>query len=682
MTKISDPITIGQVEIKNRYFAAPMVTNWGNYWGGITETVINSYEQRAKGGFGLVCIEATTVDRRTTQFTHMLTLSHDKYLTDFNKVAEVIHRWGAKAVVQLQHGGSRSSMNLCDTQLWGDCTPLAPSANTPEFPGKPLMREITTEELEEIIEAYVKSVKLAKAAGMDGVLLHYTHGFLGHQMLSPWTNRRTDKWGTHEGKILWCTEIIRRAREAVGTDFIIGARIPGEDNLDAITAMVNPKAKSDAEKYLTLEMMVKEIVPQLVEAGLDYLDVTSGQLEAVHHFIPILYYPRGHLVKYAEEVKKHVSIPVVGGGKIMDPAHAEMLVEKGKLDAVFLCRGAIADPEFAGKALSGRSKEIRRCICCDHCTVRLFKQYEVKCAVNPDIGPIRFQPIKQVFKPKKVLVIGGGVAGMEAARLADLSGHKVTLVEKREKLGGMVSAVSSLTRLYTRDLRNIIDWQEHQLSKLSVKVKLKTKATAETVKQMKPDAVILATGSYFNTGALKGANRRIATTLDAVLRGETSVGEKVVVIGGALGAELILSLAREGKQMTVLEEGPERGVLKEVNFVSGLASGPWMYLYRSLYIFDELAKLKNVTVLPNIKIKEITANGVVCSKGDGVEHVLEADTVIVATGHQSNKPIRAEELRDVVPEVYEIGDCVIPGQIKDAIYTAHQIVRDVLNREF
>ena len=679
MAKLTDSIKIGEVEIKNRLFAAPFVGNWGNYWGGVTDTVLETYENRAKGGYGLVAIEATTIDSRTNNFAHMLELTHFKHACDFNKIVQVIHRWGAKAVVQLQHGGSRSNPQMCDEAVWGDTTPLAPSAETPPYPGRPPLREITLDEIEEVLSKYVTSVTIAKTAGLDGVLFHFTHGFLPHQFMSPWTNRRTDKWGVQDGKYLFCTEIIRRCREAVGPNFMLGARIPGEDNLDTVAAMVNPAA-GEAKNYLTLEMMAKQIAPQLVEAGLDYLDVTTGQLEAIHHVIPMLYMPRGYFIKYAEEIKKNVKVPVVGGAKVCDPLLAARAVEDGRVDAVFVARPMLADPDYPRKFFGGRKEEIRQCISCDYCTVQLFSQYEVKCAVNPDIGPIKFPLIKKVSNPKKVLVVGGGVGGMEAARLADLSGHKVTLCESRNELGGMVKAVSSLPRLYTRDLANIINWQKHQLSKSSVKVELNKKVTLATVKKIDPDSVILATGAHFDVSELKGCDQSIVTTLDAYLKGDMQAGERVVVIGGAIGAEPALSLAREGKEVTILEEGPHVGALEGIAFTSGIGSGPWMYLYRTLWMINELGAEKKANIFSEVKIKEITKSGVNFTDNEGKDQSIDADTVIIATNHKPNTELR-ESLSDIVSEIYEVGDCIKPGQIKDAIHSAHHVVRSQLNEE-
>ncbi len=679
MAKLSDPIQIGQVGVKNRLFSGPVVSNWGNYWGGVTDTVLEGYEMRARGGFGLVTVEATTISSRTNNFSHMLELSHQKHACDFNKIAQVVHRWGAKVVVQLQHGGRQSNPSVCDPEVWGDCTPLAPSKETPPCPDRPPLREMTPEQIEEVISDFVRGSTLAKNARFDGVLFHYTHGFLGHQFLSPWLNRRTDKWGIQDGKYLFCTEIIRRSREAVGSSFILGARIPAEDNLDAVSEMINPAA-GPTENCLTIDRTADQIAPQLADAGLDYLEVTTAVLETCHAQIPPLYYPRGTFIKYAERIRKNVSVPVVSGGKVCDPLLAARWVEDDRVDAVFMARPALADPDSPRKFFSGRREEIRQCIFCDHCTTDLFNQREIKCAINPDIGSIKFQPMRETSKPKKVLVVGGGVGGMEAARLADLTGHDVTLCEKQSDLGGMVKGASSLKRFYTRDLANMIDWQKHQLSKSSIKIELNTEVSVDTVKKVKPDVVIVATGAYFDGSDIKGSDQPIVTRLDSYVIGGAEIEERVVIIGGAIGAEPALSLAREGKEVTILEEGPQLGDLVESAYASGIASGPWMYLFRTLYVIDEITKEKNAHVLTEIKIREITPTGVKIADNTGKDQTIDADTVIIATDHKPNNTLK-EALAGVVPEIYEVGDCIKPGRIKDAIYSAHNVVRNQLNEE-
>lgn len=582
-------------------------------------------------------------------------------------------------MVQLQHGGRCSAPWLCDEWAWGDCTPRAPSAEAPPYLFRPPPKEMTEADIEEAIGKYVKSITLAKLAGLDGVLLHGTQGFLLHQFLSPWTNRRTDKWGIREGKYLFWTEIIRQVREAVGPNFIIGARIPGEDNLDAIVQMLQPGAKPESE-CLTLDVMAEQVAPKLVEAGPDYLDVTTGVLEAIHILIPILYQPRGSMIHYGEEIRKYVKVPVAGGGKVCDPLLAERLVEENRLDAVYVGRQLFADPDFPKKYFEGRRDDIRKCLSCDVCTLRLFNQWEVKCSVNPDFGPYKNQPLERAKRPRKVLVVGGGVAGMEAGRLASQMGHEVILCEKDGELGGIVKAVAEIPRLYTADLGNIVDWQKCQIATAAVDVRLNTEVTPELVSEIKPDAVILATGAIFDASRMKGHDKSIATDLNACLKEEARVGKRVVIIGGAVGAEPAVSLAREGKEVTLLEEGPLLGPIDFVQYQSGIGSAPWMYLYRTLPILTYLNEA-GVKIFTEVKNIEITDTGVKFLDKEHQAHTVAADTVVLAVDHCPNKKL-AEALEGKVCQIYQIGDCVAPGRIYEAIHSAHHIVRDALGQFF
>jgi NADPH-dependent 2,4-dienoyl-CoA reductase/sulfur reductase-like enzyme len=357
---------------------------------------------------------------------------------------------------------------------------------------------------------------------------------------------------------------------------------------------------------------------------------------------------------------------------------AEKAVENGRVDAVFLARPSVADPESARKFFEGRRKEIRQCICCDYCTIQLFNQYEVKCAINPDIGPIQFRPMRKVTNGKKVLVVGAGVGGMEAARLADWCGHQVILCEKRNEPGGMVQGASSLPRFYTRDLANILKWQKYELSVSSVEMKLGIEVTPEMVRELGPDAIILATGAVSDGSEIPGHDHQMVMALEEYLMGDKKTGDHVAVIGGAVGAEPALSLAKEGKTVTVLEEGPQFGPLKGVAFQSGLASAPWMYLYRTFWVIDEMSKTPNATVHTEVTIKAITSEGVKFADDKGQDRSVPADSVILASGRRPNSALK-ESLRDLDIPVYELGDCLNPGTIRDAIYGAHHVVRDQLN---
>lgn len=649
MPSAFDPILLGGMEVKNRLVSAPMVINYATEEGHVTPELVHIYEEKAKGGFGLVVVEASTVHPSTNNFARMLGIYHDSQVPGLNRLAEAIQRWGARASIQLQHGGRQSNPILSRGHQ-----PVAPSATAPAWGGV-TPRELTTEECEEAIDWFAAAVARAKAAGFDSILFHFTHGFLPQEFMSPYTNKRTDKYGD---RLRFVTEIIQQSRERVGKDFPLGARIPGDEML--------------GEAGITLEMMAKMLAPQLVEAGLDYLDVTVGVFETMAWVIPPVYFHRGTFFDMAREIKKHVGVPVISGGRVFDPKLAARAVEEGWVDMVFLGRAHLADPEFPKKMLEGREEEIRKCIACDACTDRLFKQWQVKCAVNPAFGNPQYATITPAAKRKRVAVVGGGVGGMQAAFIAHQRGHEVILYEKSHDLGGLSQSLgglcrmaASIPRLYTRELRNIVDWLIGQLKKAEIQVKLGNEFTPEVAQQIKPDAVILSVGSSPVLPPIPGIDRPFVRTIDEYLRGvagfgqEVPVGGRVAVIGGAHGAEVAVSLAREGREVFLFSEGE----------AAEIGAAPYITVTRLMvlqgYLREEEQRLK---LLTQVKVQRIN-HGVQYVDKTGREEEVAVESVIVATARKPNRDL-ALRLKGLVPELYEVGDCREPRRILDAIHQA------------
>lgn len=354
-------------------------------------------------------------------------------------------------------------------------------------------------------------------------------------------------------------------------------------------------------------------------------------------------------------------------GRINDPKLARSIIEKGRADLVSVGRQQFADIDFGTKTLKGLDDEVRQCIACDWCTERLFQGIHVECAVNYFFTrEIEYdeQNLSPALRKKNVLIIGGGVAGMEAARVAGLRGHNVSLIEKSEHLGGLVSSVASqIPRLNTRDLGNIVNYLSGQLAKIpNVKIELGVEATRESVRKRKPDIVVLATGSLLLIpnipGITAGSN---VITLDDYLSKKLSVGENVVIIGGQNGAEIAVSLAREGKKVTIVEKTAEIALNP---YITPIASR------RSMLI--RFIKEEGVNVLKESELKEITKEVVIVLDKDKNEFTVKADTVIIATERQPNAVLR-DELQGLVEQIYSIGDCVQPRKIFDAIHEAANI---------
>lgn len=416
MPKIFEPIKIGKMEVKNRIVGAPTVVAMADEHGYVTQRLLDLYEERARGWAGLIVVEASWVRQDGRMFTRMLNISHDYARIGLSELVGVIHQHGARAAIQIMHGGRQT--------LASGMQPVAPSDLNPWMGNTP--RVLSTQECEELADCFAAAALRAKEAGFDAVMYHGTHGFLIQQFMSPYTNHRPDRYGD---RMAWVTEMIQKTRARVGADFPLIFRATGDEFL--------------GDKGITQEIFVREIVPGLIRAGIDCIDVSAGCFETFENIVQPLYFPRAFLVPLAEAAKEVSTVPVVGVGRINDPRLAEKLVEDGKVDMVALCRALIADPHFPRKMLEGRAHEIRKCIAC--CACMPLGDRVAWCAVNPDFGREKAYRIFPALTPKKkILIIGGGVGGMEAVRVAALRGHEVILYEKGQALGGLVNLASSL----------------------------------------------------------------------------------------------------------------------------------------------------------------------------------------------------------------------------------------------
>lgn len=637
MPKIFEPIKIGRMEVKNRIVAAPTVVAMADEGGYVTPRLKDVYEERAKGGAGLIVVEASWVRQDGRMFSRMLNISHDYARVGLSELVEVIHQNGARAAIQIMHGGRQT--------LASGMQPVAPSDLNPWMGNTP--RVLSTKECEELADCFAAAALRAKEAGFDAVMYHGTHGFLIQQFMSPYTNNRTDKYGD---RMAWVTEMIQKTRALVGLDFPLIFRATGDEFL--------------GDKGITLEMFTREIVPGLIKAGIDCLDVSAGVFETFENMVQPLYFPRGFLVPLAQAAKEVSNIPVVGVGRINDPKLAEKLVEDGKVDMVALCRALIADPYFPRKMMEGQYDEIRKCIAC--CACMPLGDKVAWCTVNPAFGrekEYRVYPALTLRK-KKVLIIGGGVGGMEAARVAALRGHEVILYEKEQNLGGLVNLASALPRLYTRELHNIVEWLTGQIRKLPIKVELGKEVSLQTVEEIKPDAVIVATGSSVDIQNIPGVNRPLVLTLDDYLRGE-KVGQRVAIIGAAYGSEVAVSLAREGKEVTILEKGGEEMLI----------AAPYIDIMR-MPVLPRYIKEEKVSLLTGVEVIEIEDKKLRYMDKERKERELEVDTVILASGRRPNNEL-AKVLRGKVPELYEVGDCVAPRRIFTAIHDGSYFAREL-----
>ncbi|MDD5082657.1 MAG: FAD-dependent oxidoreductase, partial [Dehalococcoidales bacterium] len=418
LNRLLSPGTIGCLKLRNRIVLPPMVRSYATPDGMVTRKMVDHYAARAKGGVGMVMIEATSVHPSGKGWHQGVVIDHDKYIPGLNDLTEAVKSWGSRIAVQLHHAGRQTSSVITGMPI------VAPSTVPCRVMGG-LPRELTTAEVGELVEAFAQAARRAKAAGFDAVEVHGAHGYLVGQFFSPNTNRRTDKYGGDvNGRTTFAVEIIRRTRELVGPNFPIIVRMNATD-------LVAGGLELDESQ---------QIARILQAAGADALNISVGTYEARLNpdngsamGIAAMYVPRGHLVAYAAQIKSQVKIPVITVGSIT-PAMGEEILKQGKADFIAMGRQLLADPELPNKLMRNDPASIRPCIRCNEfCSGKV--PTGVRCSVNAEVG-FESYGLKPVFKQKKVLIVGGGPAAMEAARVAAIRGHKVVLYEKNSQLGG------------------------------------------------------------------------------------------------------------------------------------------------------------------------------------------------------------------------------------------------------
>jgi len=660
---LCEPIRIGNVELKNRMVANPMVGLLAGEDGYVTDRLLELYRQRSRGGFALVVVEATAIRRESSVTARMLVADHPRRQIGLGDLASAIHEGGAKAAIQLADPGGNADASWMGTASW------APS-NITLRPWVAPPKEMTEEEIEHTIQRYVDAAVICSRAGYDMIMLHGAHGFLIHQFMTPYLNRRTDKWGD---SALYAMEVIRRIKEKV--DCPVYIRISGDDFL-GLTPRERVRAfattyTSDSDRSrgtANLEHMLK-IVPRLVEAGADAIDVSAGTGASMDDYwlIQPIYKKMGVIVYLAEAIRKVVKVPVITAGKLMNPKLCESIIAGGRADIVAFGRVSYADTDFARKIVENRPQDIRMCTACDYCTaVMVFGMSSARCAINYAIGRMPYEyELKPAVNPRKVLVVGGGVAGMEAARVASLRGHRVTLYEKEKELGGCIARLATnIPHLYTSNLNHVVKWQIHELERLKVGLKLGKEVTSELVDLEKPDVIIMASGAGPSVPkGIPGVDKSNVVILDDYLTKKRSdIGMSVAVIGGDNGAEVACSLGRDGKKVTLIEKGKRVG------------RAPYL-LARWPLLLDYLREA-GVEILTEATLKSIRDEGVVVADRRGEEHLIKVDTVLLALERVPNNAL-TEEMKGKVAEVYEVGDCVEPKHLPAAIHSAYRAAQEI-----
>jgi len=617
------PIKINKMTVKNRMVMPAMGTLYGNEDNTVSGRLIKYIEARARGGVGLIILEYTAVAPGGRAAVSQLGIWDDRFIDGLREIANVAHRYDVKVGIQLHHAGRASAPEVCGSQPAG---PSPVAGITREVP-----KELTGDEINEIVMAFSKAAGRAKAAGYDFVEIHGAHGYLISQFMTPYANKRTDDYGVNlDGFLRFPVEVAQAVREEVGPDFPVLFRISAEEHV---------------EGGKTLKDSVY-MAKRLAEAGVDALHVSSGLLESRKWIITPATVEPGLNVSAAEAVKAAVNIPVIVVGKIHTPGLAEEIIKSGKADMVALGRALLADPEFPNKVAAGRWDDICMCVhCLQGCSIR-----PVTCIQNPELGREGKYELKQAATARNVLVIGGGPAGLEAARVALSRGHRVTLYDKEKSLGGLVGIAS--VPPYKSDLRGVIDFRISQVANFGVKVVLGKEVTIEDIKMMKPDAVVLATGGVPIKPNIPGIDGENVVFAWDVLKGSVNVGDNVLVVGGGgVGAETADYLATQGKKVTIIEMLEK--IAAEMPSVSRL---------------DLLERLRPVTVMTSTRLLNIGAGEIIVESHGQTSALAGIDTVVLAIG---SRPVNvlAEKISSEEPEIelHVIGDALSSRNIQHAI---------------
>lgn len=659
--KLFTPVSIGNVQLKNRFALAPMgPLGLGDASGGFNQRGIDYYTERAKGGTGLIITGVTFVDNEVEEhgMPNCPSPTYDSvhFTRTAREMTERIHAYGAKVFLQMSAGFGRVTI---PTNL-GEYPPVAPSPIPHRWLDK-ICRELTVEEIHKIVKSFGLGAYNAKRAGFDGVQIHAVHeGYLLDQFAISMFNHRTDEYGgSLENRLRFAKEVVEEIKYRCGQDFVVTLRFSPKSMIKDWRVGALP-GETFTEMGRDLPEGI-EAAKLLVQYGYDALDVDVGSYDAWWWSHPPMYQEKGLYRTYAKLVKDAVDVPVILAGRMDNPDMALASLENGDCDIISLGRPLLADPDYVKKLCCGKTDEIRPCISCQEgCMGRIQNYSMLNCAVNPQAckeGPNAYRPI---FRSRKVMVIGGGVAGCEAARVLAIRGHKPVLFEKTGVLGG--NLIPGGAPSFKEDDIALAKWYARQMELLGVEVHMNTEVTKDMVLSGGYDTVIVATGSTPKVFSL-GDDEKVYTAAD-VLTGTKDPGDTTVIVGGGLvGLELALDLAEKGKKVTVVEAMDK---LLAVN-------GPICSANKEMLL--ELVPFKGIDVVCSARVKSYH-DGKLCYEKDGENHSIMADSVILAVGYREEKSLY-EELQYEIPDIYLLGDAKNVSNIMYAIWDAFEVANHI-----
>lgn len=633
--KLFEPVKIGTLELKNRIAMAPMATGTSETVDHIThvpgERTVAYYEARAKGGCGLLMTEFVSFQPMGISGPHLGEIFTEEAIEGWKNVTDACHKYGAKLSVEIGHKGRT---NKFSQQTVGEERTVSASAQPCHILQGPV-REITVEEIHQAQRDFVQCVKNAIRAGFDAVELHFANGYFLSSFISGRTNNRVDEYGgTLENRLRMPVELIKMIRAEIGNDYPLFLRMGTSE----------PRGGRSLEE-------TKLMARAFEEAGITALDLNVGSYTEWDYEFPSYYLNNGFNMDEVEQVRKVVHIPVIGGGRITEPRMAEALLIDDRVDVVQLGRALLADPEWCNKVQEGRIEEIRRCIACTRCIEQLsIAPYYMKCSVNPFVCNEATMRVVPADTCKKVLVVGGGPAGLQAAITAAKRGHKVTLTEKKRTLGGLVRTAAVPPMKW--ETASLVTALTAEAKATGVEILLQTEADAAYIKQFAADEVILATGSKTLVPKIPGIeDQRVISAID-LLNGDVWVGEKIAILGGGMiGAETADYIAEYEKEVTIFEMADQ------------IAGDMW--------------RAMKMNVLPRLKRHEVTIHtgskvvgievGKISYEKNGQRYESEAfDTIILALGLKSENHL-SEELTQAGIAHQVIGDVVKPGRFYEVL---------------
>lgn len=622
------PIKLGNVEVRNRVAMAPMGTDLAHpvrMWG---EEEISYFAERAKGGVGLIISPFTAATKVLSDILRgrpLMAINDDSQIPSHRQMTNAVHRNGAKMFCQCAIFGGK----------FGEAAPT--SMYSPNFSDRP--RELSLDEIYAIIADFGKAARRAREAGYDGVEIHGCHGYLIGQFISPGMNYRTDEFGgSFEARMKFPVDIFRAMKREAGEDFPLGFKMSAWEDI--------PGGVQGGEE-------AARIARWMADEGVAYVHVgtlnTTVERLSEHPSVPCTYLPRNTLLPLASDIKEALgTTPVMGTGSVILPAEADQFISDGVCDMVALGRTLLAEPHWVAKARAGRP--VRPCIRCNVCHHQLWKAEPLICTVNPYLLKEAQEPLQPTSRKKKVMVVGGGPGGVQAALVASARGHEVTLYEQRPYLGGMLypgsqPACKAEVGLYR-------DYLAAELKASDVKVVTATEATLELVQRERPDALVIAVGSVPSQPDIPGIDQpHVVPAIEALRDPKLVRGRHVVVVGGGdVGCETAVYLADLGKDVTIVEILPELMTEQYINNVK-------MAMY-------QLLQKKGVRYFTGNRLTQIDGKSVE-AKGPEGGRTLPADSVVIATGNRPNETVR-ETLRLGCAEVHIVGDCGALGRIREA----------------